>query len=255
MKKDPKLHEGHFQRVRLQILHTDVHEIPDGLALEMLLQCPLRRADTNEIARRILKKYGSFNQFCRMVTYEELLTIDGIGESVALKLLCFCKLVKFSVIRQDRILGSDVVSLESIFRFLKLVYRNVMNEEVVLFVMNKYNQILHYQILARGTPERVTIDISEISELARIYHGEKILISHNHPVGTFYPSVADVDTTERIMALCKKKHIEFVDHDLEIDYPREMARIQQEMRELMQREKESQKMLEEAFKGIGYGVE
>ena len=48
--------------------------------------------------------------------------------------------------------------------------------------------------------------------------------------------------------------IEFIDHDLEIDYPKEMARIQQEMKELMQREKESQKMLEEAFKGIGYSI-
>ena len=34
-----------------------------------------------------------------------------------------------------------------------------------------------------------------------------------------------------------------------------MARIQKEMRELMQREKDSQKMLEEAFRGIGYSIE
>jgi type I restriction enzyme M protein len=55
--------------------------------------------------------------------------------------------------------------------------------------------------------------------------------------------------------LVPSKYIEFIDHDLEIDYPKEMARIQQEMKELMQREKESQKMLEDAFKGIGYGIE
>ena len=54
--------------------------------------------------------------------------------------------------------------------------------------------------------------------------------------------------------LVPSKYIEFIDHDLEIDYPKEMARIQQEMKELMQREKESQKMLEEAFKGIGYSI-
>jgi type I restriction enzyme M protein len=42
---------------------------------------------------------------------------------------------------------------------------------------------------------------------------------------------------------------------LEIDYPKEMARIQEEMKALMQREKESQRMLEEAFEGIGYGIE
>ena len=50
------------------------------------------------------------------------------------------------------------------------------------------------------------------------------------------------------------KYIEFVDHDLEIDYLKEMARIQQEMKALMQQEKDSQKKLEEAFKGIGYGI-
>ena len=50
------------------------------------------------------------------------------------------------------------------------------------------------------------------------------------------------------------KYIEFIDHDLEIDYPKEMARIQKEMKDLMQREKESQQMLEEAFKGIGYSI-
>jgi type I restriction enzyme M protein len=55
--------------------------------------------------------------------------------------------------------------------------------------------------------------------------------------------------------LVPSKYIEFIDHDLEIDYPKEMARIQQEMKELMQREKDSQIMLAEAFKGIGYEIE
>ena len=45
------------------------------------------------------------------------------------------------------------------------------------------------------------------------------------------------------------------DHDLDIDYPAEMARIQNEMKQIMAAEKQSQKMLEEAFRGIGYGIE
>ena len=38
-------------------------------------------------------------------------------------------------------------------------------------------------------------------------------------------------------------------------HPKEMARIQKEMKSLMQREKESQRMLEEAFKGISYSID
>ena len=42
---------------------------------------------------------------------------------------------------------------------------------------------------------------------------------------------------------------------LEIDYEKEMLRIQAEMQEVMKQEKKSQQMLEDAFRGIGYGID
>lgn len=56
-------------------------------------------------------------------------------------------------------------------------------------------------------------------------------------------------------SLAPSKYIEFIDHDLDIDYEKEMARIQKEMKEIILQEKESQTMLTEAFKGIGYGID
>lgn len=56
-------------------------------------------------------------------------------------------------------------------------------------------------------------------------------------------------------ALTPSKYIEFIDHDLDIDYEKEMSRIQKEMQDIMKQEKESQAMLEDAFKGIGYGID
>jgi len=44
-------------------------------------------------------------------------------------------------------------------------------------------------------------------------------------------------------SLAPSKYIEFIDHDLEIDYATEMTRIQGEMREVLKAEKESQAML------------
>jgi len=55
-------------------------------------------------------------------------------------------------------------------------------------------------------------------------------------------------------SLAPSKYIEFIDHDLDIGYATEMARIQTEMSEIMTAEKRSQSMLEEAFRGIGYGI-
>ena len=41
---------------------------------------------------------------------------------------------------------------------------------------------------------------------------------------------------------------------LDIDFHAEMSRIQAEMRDILTQEKQSQKMLEDAFRGIGYGI-
>jgi len=73
------------------------------------------------------------------------------------------------------------------------------------------------------------------------------------------PELCKSSTLDEIRAhgysLAPSKYIEFIDHDLDIDYEKEMARIQSEMREVMKAEKQSQAMLEEAFRGIGYGID
>lgn len=65
----------------------------------------------------------------------------------------------------------------------------------------------------------------------------------------------ELTIASRGYVLTPSKYIEFVDRDLDIDYEKEMGRIQAEMRELLAIEKKSQAMLEAAFEGIGYGIE
>ena len=54
--------------------------------------------------------------------------------------------------------------------------------------------------------------------------------------------------------LVTSKYIDFIDRDLNIDFETEMNRIQQDVKSLLQEEKETHTMLEEAFKGIGYEI-
>lgn len=56
-------------------------------------------------------------------------------------------------------------------------------------------------------------------------------------------------------SLISSKYIEFIDHDMDIDYRTEIKRVQAEMKQVLADEKQSQIMLEEAFRGIGYGIE
>lgn len=105
--------------------------------------------------------------------------------------------------------------------------------------------------------KKVQLLSDQIQKVADLYHQWQSVGTDgkNFEVPELYRSVGIDEIEQNGWTLVPSKYIEFIDHDLEIDYPKEMARIQQEMKELMAKEKESQKMLEEAFKGIGYGID
>ena len=94
-----------------------------------------------------------------------------------------------------------------------------------------------YENWKSADPERNAL-VKDIPELCRAVPltGSDSIQSHNY---TLTPS----------------SYIRFIDHDLDIDYPQEITRIQAEMKDILTQEKTSQQLLTEAFRGIGYGIE
>ena len=96
----------------------------------------------------------------------------------------------------------------------------------------------------------------QIQRAADIYHTwqSEGTDGANYAVPELYRSVNKDVIEGQNWSLVPSKYIEFIDHDLDIDFNAEMSRIQAEMRDVLAQEKQSQKMLEDAFRGIGYGI-
>ena len=105
--------------------------------------------------------------------------------------------------------------------------------------------------------KKVELDDTQIKEASDIYHTWQSEgtdgTSYEEP--ELYRSVSIDEIKANGWSLVPSKYIEFIDHDLDIDFNKEMSRIQQEMKDILVQEKQSQKMLEDAFRGIGYGIE
>lgn len=104
--------------------------------------------------------------------------------------------------------------------------------------------------------KKIMLSEEQIERASSIYHTwqSEGIDGANYEVAELYRSVNIKEIEENDWALTPCKYIEFIDHDLEIDYEKEMVRIQKEMHDVLKREKESQKMLEDAFEGIGYDI-
>ena len=105
--------------------------------------------------------------------------------------------------------------------------------------------------------KKVLLSSEQIQRAADIYHAWKNegTDGTNYAVPELYRSVGILEIEKNGWSLVPSKYIEFIDHDLDIDFNAEMSRIQVEMRDVLAQEKQSQKMLEEAFRGIGYGID
>ena len=105
--------------------------------------------------------------------------------------------------------------------------------------------------------KKVRLDTEQIEKAADIYHTWQCEGTDGaaYEMPELYRSVCINEIESKGWALTPSKYIEFIDHDLDIDYEKEMVRIQSEMQEVMKQEKKSQQMLEEAFRGIGYGID
>lgn len=105
--------------------------------------------------------------------------------------------------------------------------------------------------------KKVQLMTYQIEKAAGIYHTwqNEGTDGANYAVPELYRSVNMAEIEKQGWSLIPSKYIEFIDHDLDIDFQAEMRRIQNEMKAVMQQEKESQAMLIEAFRGIGYGID
>lgn len=105
--------------------------------------------------------------------------------------------------------------------------------------------------------KKVQLITEQIEKAAEIYHTWQNAgtDSTNYAVPELYRSVGTDEIEKQGWSLIPSKYIKFIDHDLDIDFQAEMRRIQNEMKDVMQQEKESQTMLMDAFRGIGYGID
>lgn len=103
--------------------------------------------------------------------------------------------------------------------------------------------------------KKVRLTAEQIERAAAIYHKwqEAGTDGEKYEEAELYRSVSTAEIEEQGWALTPSKYIKFIDRDMGVDYGSEMRRIQQEMKEVLEEEKRTQRMLEEAFAGVGYG--
>ena len=201
----------HRKRMRDRIADHGTESLVPYELLEVMLYAVIPRRDTKPIAKALLKRFKTFKQMFA-ADINELSEIDGIGRDSAI----FIKVVAQTLVRvsEEKVKSEDSIlrSWDSVINFLEVKIGLNQNESFIALFLDSKNAIIHHEILAEGTVNRVAIFPREIVKAALKHNAVSVIIAHNHPSGDTTPSQQDITMTNAIQDALKTIDIKLHDH-------------------------------------------
>lgn len=208
----------------------------------------------------MLSKLDVTNGIAGFLLANGALNSDGVEYEIRKKLIENDKIEAIIVLPRDMFYTTDISVTLWIMNNNKKA-RTLNNRQVkdrtneILFVdLRTWDEnIAEYDISKRSKKRKTVLTDEQIDRIKNLYFSWQTSQGYDD-IPELCKSASLKEIREANYSLAPSKYVEFIDRDLDIDYEKEMVRIQTEMKYIMKLEKESQKSLEDAFRGIGYEI-
>lgn len=195
--KENNIHAGHRQRVRDKfIAQNSLDDFADHNILEFLLFYSVPRADTNELAHRLIREFGSLKGVFD-APVEALMKVDGIGENTAVLIKLIPSLTRIYM-NQDAQSIKTIITTQDAVNYLRPKFMGMRNEALAMLCLNRSGKILKYSVISKGGIDYTHVDTRKILFDILSNNATEIIIAHNHPGGLCAPSKADIEMTRMI---------------------------------------------------------
>ena len=143
---------------------------------------------------------------------EKLKEVKGIGEHSAV----LFKLVKAASERylRDRLINAQnvIASPGELITYCQSKMGWLKDEQFRLIYLNTRNQVIEEEVLQEGTVDQAVVYPRKVMERAIRLKATALILVHNHPSGSPYPSPEDRELTRTLALAAKNLQIKVHDH-------------------------------------------
>lgn len=209
------MHDGHRQRLKERFVLEGLDNFNELQVLELLLFYAIPRLDTNPLAHRLLKRFGSLSQVLE-APIEELQKVEGVGPNAAALLHLTTEVGRYYMV--NRAMQNTVLSTtDKCGEFLAPFFHGRRNETVYLLCLDAKCKLLCCREVSEGSVNSAGVSPRKVVEIALGANATTVVLAHNHPSGIAVPSAEDVQTTYRVANALNTVEITLADHIIVAD--------------------------------------
>lgn len=203
-------HAGHRRRMRERFLSEGLSSFQPHNVLEMLLFFSIPRADTNEIAHKLLMEFGSLSGVFD-APLESLKNVEGIGEHSAILIKMIPELCRRYLEDSAAHIQSISSSEESAAYFIPKFVGHTSELFYILCLDNRGN-IKKCSLISEGGLNYTDANTRKIMQEVIATNATALILAHNHPHGLAVPSKADGIITKQLSELLAGIDVRLTDH-------------------------------------------
>ena len=201
---------GHRERVRQRALQSGLDGFQDYELLEMLLFYIVPQKDTKAMAKALLREFDTISNM--LDTNPEDLMIAGKLTANGALLFTLLRQLMSRYNREKWGSKPILATYQDVGRFAVDAIKNVKVEAFYVICLNTQRRVLRIAKIADGTVDQVRIRIQDIIDQVRRTGAKSIVLSHNHPGGSIYPSQEDIDLTQKVIEVMEPLGVDVLDH-------------------------------------------
>lgn len=204
------IHDGHRKRMRDRFRKSGLEKFDKHEVLEILLYNCIPRANTNELAHKLIDKFKTVGRVLQ-ASPEELMSVEGVGENTALYLSLLNQTIRYVGI--ERATEVEVLQdTQGYVNYMKDFFSGVTNEQVYLLCMDAKRMVLGHYLISEGSVTSANIPTRTVMAKALMSNAVYAVLAHNHPGGLAIPSPEDEEVTTYLKMMLQSVGVILLDH-------------------------------------------
>ena len=197
------------ERPREKLAAHGASALTDPELIAILLRTGVPGANAIEVARKLLKDYGSLAGLSRC-TVDELAGIRGIGPAKAVQLVAAFGLGHR--LARETLSKQKIDSPELVNELVGPEMRRLRKESLRVILLDTRYHLIRVEEVSIGSVNESIAHPRDIFRPALVSSAYAVIVVHNHPSGDASPSQTDHSLTRRLAEAAELLQIKLLDH-------------------------------------------